>query len=235
MQNLNLETLGWTRFYQQQLTADEVGGVDPVRVVEVQRTGVRVLGRAGEANLPLGGRWFTGDPEGVPTVGDWLLIGADGSILRLLERTSLFKRMAPGGRGEVQLLAANVDVAFLVTSCNEEFNVSRLERYLALAIEAQVEPVIVLTKFDLAAEPEGYLEAARAVRSGVHVELVNATDSTTLGGVRAWCRPGTTVALFGSSGVGKSTLLNSLSGSEQQETGAIREADARGRHTTSHR
>lgn len=231
----SLEALGWTRFFQQQLSEKEHGVAVPARVVEVQRSGLRVLTESGERQLVLGGRWYAGTAETRPTVGDWMLLDEVGAASRLLERHSVFKRVAPGGRGEIQLIAANVDVAFVVTSCNDEFNASRLERYLALAVEARVAPVVVLTKIDLTEEPEAYLDAVRAVRSDVAVELVNALELGTLDGLRAWCRTGQTLAMLGSSGVGKSTLLNTLVGAERQQTGAIREADGRGRHTTSHR
>lgn len=235
MQELDLGELGWTPFFQQQLSVEEIEQTVPGRVVAVQRTGLRVLSGAGEFEVVLGGRWFAGVPESRPTVGDWLLLDAAGSAQRMLDRSSVFKRVAPGGRGEIQLLAANVDVVFIVSSCNDEFNPSRLERYLALAIDANVEPVIVLTKTDLVADAQDFVDAARAIRPGLNVEAVNALDAASLKGVRAWCRPGQTVALMGSSGVGKSTLLNTLSGTEVQDTAAIREADGRGRHTTSHR
>ena len=235
MQEIDLGELGWTPFFQQQLSVEETEQAVPARVVEVQRTGLRVLSRAGEHDVVLGGRWFAGVPESRPTVGDWLLLDATGSAQRLLDRSSVFKRIAPGGRGEIQLLAANVDVVFVVSSCNDEFNLSRLERYLALAIDAEVEPVVVLTKMDLAEDADAFVDAARGIRVGLHVEVVNALDAASLSGVRAWCSRGQTVALMGSSGVGKSTLLNTLSGEDVQETAAIREADGRGRHTTSHR
>jgi ribosome biogenesis GTPase len=235
MQEIDLSELGWSPFFQRQLSITEAEQSVPARVVAVARTGLRVLSRSGEHDVVLGGRWFTGVPESLPTVGDWLLLNAAGTAERLLDRSSVFKRVAPGGRGEIQLMAANVDVVFVVSSCNEEFNPSRLERYLALAIDANVEPVIVLTKTDLAEDVQAFVDAARAIRAGLNVEAVNALDASTLMGVRAWCGPGQTVALMGSSGVGKSTLLNTLSGEAVQETGAIREADGRGRHTTSHR
>ncbi|TDJ42737.1 MAG: ribosome small subunit-dependent GTPase A [Gammaproteobacteria bacterium] len=235
MQEIDLGELGWTRFFQQQLSAEEAEQLVPARVVGVQRTGLRVLGHAGEHEVVLGGRWFMDGPESRPTVGDWLLLDRMGSAQRLLDRRSVFKRVAPGGRGGVQLLAANVDVVFIVSSCNEEFKPSRLERYLALAIDANVEPVIVLTKTDLADDVDSFVAAAQAIRPGLKVEAVNALDAASLAGLRAWCTPGQTVALMGSSGVGKSTLLNTLSGEDVQQTGAIRAADGRGRHITSHR
>jgi ribosome biogenesis GTPase len=133
------------------------------------------------------------------------------------------------------LLAATIDVLFIVTSCNAEFHESRLERYLALAVEAGVIPVVVLTKVDMSDDADSYAERVRRVQPGVPVELVNALDRSTLGGVIAWIERGTTIALVGSSGVGKSTLLNTLAETELAATNEIREDDKKGRHTTSHR
>jgi len=122
-----------------------------------------------------------------------------------------------------------------LTSCNEEFKESRLERYLALAAEAGVLPVVVLTKADLADDPDSCAERARRVAPGVAVESINALDRSTYDGVLAWIERGSTVALVGSSGVGKSTILNTLAGTTVAATGGIREDDKKGRHTTSHR
>lgn len=171
-----------------------------------------------------------------PTVGDWLLLDEPHvKILRLLERKSIFQRVAAGTRVEVQLIAANIDTLFIVTSCNDEFEESRLERYVALAVEAGVDPVVILTKADLSGEAESYVDRVRTVSIDLPVEIVNALDPDTLSGAMAWVKKGSTVALVGSSGVGKSTLVNSLAGSHLVETGAIREQDAKGRHTTSYR
>lgn len=231
-----LADLGWSPVFQQQLTLAELETLTPARVFAVQRSGLRLLFEGGEVDVPLGGRWFQGSAEDRPTVGDWVLLDrASGAIERLLERKSLLKRMSVNRPGDVQLIAANVDVLFLVSSCNEEFNLSRMERYLTLALEAGVQPVIVLTKADLAADPDGYRSAAQALGRALVVELVNALDPESLGGLRAWCGRGQTVALLGSSGVGKSTLINSLAGRAIQTTGGIREDDAKGRHTTTNR
>jgi ribosome biogenesis GTPase len=122
-----------------------------------------------------------------------------------------------------------------VTSCNEEFKESRLERYLALAYEAGVVPVVVLTKTDTSDDPDSYAERARSIQPGVHVESINALDKNTFDGVMAWIEPGSTIALVGSSGVGKSTLLNTLAETNITATSSIREDDKKGRHTTSYR
>ena len=190
---------------------------------------------SGEVDAPLGGRWHRRDMENRPAVGDWVLYDRhSGQVDRLLRRKSLLKRVSPGSTSQIQVIGANVDTLFVVTSCNDEFNLSRLERYLSLAHEGNVQPVLVLTKCDLAADPSRFVEQAAGLEQGLDVLPVNALDRTTLDGVLAWCGPGRTVALAGSSGVGKSTLVNTLSGTDVQATGKVR-GDRKGRHTTTSR
>lgn len=240
--NERLAALGFSAHFMGQLTLEEIDALQTShgcrvgRVQSTERTGLVLAAVDGERTVSVPGRLSALLPEQRPTVGDWVLLDAAGEqIVRVLERKSLFQRMATGDKVDVQLIAANVDVVFLVSSCNEEFNPSRLERYLAMTLEAGVQTVLVLTKADLAADSEQFCTQARAVRRDLCVELVNARDPATLAGVRAWCVPGDTVALLGSSGVGKSTLLNTLLGEQRQATGEISNAAARGRHTTSNR
>ena len=148
-------------------------------------------------------------------------------------QVSMDERAAGTGR-RVQLIAANVDTLFVVTSCNQDFNVARLERYLALAREAGAMPVVVLTKADLAPDTGDYVRAAARLMPGLLVECVDARDPAEVARLAVWCGPGQTVALLGSSGVGKSTLVNTLSGVDQA-TAPIRDDDAHGRHTTTGR
>lgn len=232
---LTLADLGWTPFFQQQLADDAFNLLVPARVIAVRRSGVQVLGETLTAALPP----FV-DPEGGEaanaTIGDWLLIDPKtGAARHRLDRFSLFKRRAPGTGREVQLIAANVDTVFIVTSCNQDFNVARLERYLTLARQAEVTPVIVLTKPDLVDDPEGYAAQARALDRGLCVELVNARHEASVQSLLPWCGRGQTVVFVGSSGVGKSTLVKTLTGHDRIATQAIREDDAKGRHTTSSR
>jgi ribosome biogenesis GTPase len=174
-----------------------------------------------------------GGPEDRPTVGDWLLIDRSSrNIVRILDRTSLFKRPAPGDDRRVQLIAANVDTLFVVTSCDQDFNVARIERYLVLTREVGVRPVVVLTKADLSPAPGRLVDAVRALQSGLRVELVNGRDPASAARLADYCGLGETVALVGSSGVGKSTLVNTLRGSDSIVTQAVREDDGKGRHTT---
>lgn len=234
---LSLHELGWGPFFASQLTVEErAEGLRPGRVFEVQRKRLTVVVEGASVELPFGGRWFQLEPIERPTLGDWLLLEPDADVIRrLFERRSLLKRVPPGRERDVQLIAANVDTVFLVSSCNEEFNPSRLERYLALAVNARTQPVVVLTKADEAPDPQPFVDAVRGLKRDLPVEVVDARDAATLQGVRAWCGTGQTVALLGSSGVGKSTLVNSLSGSRVQLTREAREADAKGRHTTTRR
>lgn len=224
------ETLGWQPFYQQQLSLDDLDSAAPVRVSAVHRSEIEVLGSDSVRRI---NRKLLPDDD--VAVGDWLLLDTGtGRPLRLLERRSLVWRKAAGERSERQLIAANIDTLFIVTSCNRDFNESRLERYLALAHEAGIFPVVIITKTDACDDPDAYRRCAERVQPGLVVECVNALDPDTLDGVRNWCGPGQTVALVGSSGVGKTTLTNALAGTRLATSG-IRENDARGRHTTTYR
>ncbi len=230
-----LPELGWSHFFQQQLSLEEWRSTTPMRVFALNRHLVDGVGASGRRQFSLPHAWLRSPAEELPTVGDWLLLDGEGQPLRLLERKSLFKRMASGRDARVQLMAANVDTLFVVTSCNQEFNLSRLERYLAMAFDAGVEPVVILTKVDLAVDLEEFVAQARTLRPGLAIEAVNAKDAGVINTLKPWCGMGQTVALVGSSGVGKSTLVNTLSTVRVQETGATRETDAKGRHTTTSR
>lgn len=222
-----LEKLGWQSFFAQQISREEMAQTPPVRVVEVHRSGLHVLGDGVDLLVPPG-------PDA--TVGDWLLLDqSQPEASKVLNRTSLFKRRAPGDGCAFQLIAANVDTAFIVSSCNQDFNVARLERYLALAFEAGVAPVIILTKADLSDDAESYLKTASVISKKVPAVLLNALGGDPQEKLREWCGAGQTVAFIGSSGVGKSSMVNALFGNQAVDTGAIRESDAKGRHTTTNR
>jgi ribosome biogenesis GTPase len=231
-----LRQLGLVPFFTSQLTDPDLLESRVGRVLAVQRSHCTVFNGAGELLVELAPALRDSFALDRPTVGDWVVLDeALTRINQVLQRKSLFKRQGAGTQSEIQPIAANIDVLFIVTSCNEEFRESRLERYLALCAEAGAMPVIVLTKTDLAADVEAFVRRARSVQPGVAVETVNALDPAALDGVRAWIDRTSTVALTGSSGVGKSTLLNTLSGQTLAATGGIREQDQKGRHTTTHR
>ena len=223
-----LRDLGWSPAFQAGLHPEELEAAEPVRVAAVHRNGIDVLG--------VGGAWRVATGRGLPSaemaVGDWLLVAREtGRPLRLVERKSLIGRRAAGTGQAAQLIAANLDTLFVVTSCNAEFSAARLERYLAIARQSGVAPVVVLTKADACADPHAYVDRVRAVSAALPVEAVNALDPASVARLGLWCGRGDTVALAGSSGVGKSTLTNALTGAELATRG-IREDDAHGRHTT---
>jgi ribosome biogenesis GTPase len=230
------------------LSAAEVSRLS--RIVSMQRTGLTLNDGEREISVPMAGRWFKPGSPQKPVVGDWVVVNEAGNaVAMLVERRNLLRRREVDGHG-AQAIAANIDTLFIVTACNTEFSASRLERYLLVAEDAGVTPVIVLTKVDCllvdrldvggvgtntATTPDAYIDAVKAVAPSAPVHALDARDPDAVASLKTWCGPGRTLVLLGSSGVGKSTLLNSLAGSDRQKTGAVRSADDKGRHTTSHR
>ena len=232
-EQLTLKDYGWNTHFQAQLSADELSTTIPTRVLAVHRDALEVAGPAYAGRVtPLDAE----DDEAIATVGDWLLLD-EGTRrpVRVLTRRSVFKRKSAGTGRRIQLIAANVDTLFLVTSANQDFNIARLERYLALAAEAEATPIVVITKADLASDVSDYVDEARKLMTGLVVEAFDARSAVAIKSLKPWFGPGQTLALVGSSGVGKSTIVNTLAGDELQETRGIREDDARGRHTTTGR
>lgn len=272
----SLEDIGWSPFFQAQLEAlQHTDGADegdfgaaPYRVVIEYQDRYRLLGVDGQTPGHTWGQ-MTGnllraamdDRLCRPAVGDWVLMrggGGDeamGSIVHLFARRTRFIRQAAGRRVGPQVVAANIDAVFVVTSFNQDFNVRRLERYLTTIESSGARPVVVVNKRDLCAEQAPYLDQLRDIAPDVPVLTSNALangnpddpdnggdgddnyrdDDGGIAAMRAHIRPHETVALVGSSGVGKSTLINRLLGRAQQAVGGIRQRDGRGRHTTTHR
>jgi ribosome biogenesis GTPase len=231
----DLADLGWRPFFLRQLDVQELETSAIGRVIAVHRSGLQVLGVGFNKAIP---HFATehGDETDFATVGDWLLLHPETlHPKRLLHRTSLIKRRAAGPGRRLQLIAANIDTLFIVTSCNQDFNIARLERYLTLARDALITPVIVITKSDLTGHPEAFEQAAVKLLPGLNVVVLDARISDAVVRLYPWCGRGQSVAFVGSSGVGKSTLINTLTGTKRISTQGIRENDDKGRHTTSAR
>lgn len=224
MTTLTYADLGWGRFFAGLANAEDV---KPLRIAEVHRNSVTALGPMGRTTLNV--------PEdvGLLAVGDWVTT-LDGTVTARFDRQSSLKRRAPGEDSRTQLIAANVTTLGIVSSCNADFNIRRLERYLILAADADCLPLIILTKADQAEDTDDYVRQATSLSPLVTALAIDATDTSEITLLYPWCRAGDTLALVGSSGVGKTTIRNALTG-DVAETQSIREDDARGRHTTTSR
>jgi ribosome biogenesis GTPase len=234
------EQLGWNDFFEQQCRSAENVTLRGhrllyARVVEEQRGLYRVDGDV-DGWVEVSGRFRhdAATAADFPAVGDW--VGVDGGIIhRRLERRSTVSRAAAGRGVEEQVVAANVDIIFLVTALTQDLNPRRLERYLTLVWDAGAVPVVLLNKSDLCDDPAAVSESVRTRLPLVDVVVVSALQDAGLVQLAPYLRPAQTVALLGSSGVGKSTLVNHLLGADTQRVGAISEADGKGRHTTTAR
>jgi len=227
--SISLSQLGWKAFFQQQISLQEWENNQPARVIAHNRSSYTLLSEQGQLQLSL--------TSSLPslTVGDWVLLNAEQLFLRQLERNSLFSRKAAGSKLDRQLIAANIDTVFIVCSLNQDFNLNRIERYLSLTHEAGVDAIVVLTKLDCCENPDDYLEQLKQSNPMLLVEVLNALDPHSVEVLMPWCGIGQTIAFLGSSGVGKSTLVNTLMSNDTQATAAIRSNDAKGRHTTTNR
>jgi len=186
----------------------------------------------------IGALLYRAEPSAWPAVGDWVAaqeVGpGEAMIHAVLPRRTVFSRRAAGNREQEQVMAANIDLLFIVCGLDQDFNLRRIERYLTLAHAAGVEAAIVLNKSDLCRDVAARTDEARLVAAGAPVISISARAAA-IDPLRELLRPGLTIALVGSSGVGKSTLVNLLLGEDRQRVEEVREADSRGRHTTTHR
>ncbi len=238
-----LDALGWDAGWAESFVPFAAEGLRPARVVAVHRETSIVRDGAGDRPAAVSGtfRFAALAHVDFPTVGDWVVLDRDGVIGAVLPRRSVFKRMAADAtrRGarldDEQIMASNIDIALLVAGLDNDFNLRRIERYLAVAWSSAITPVVVLNKADLTDDVDGRLVAVDAVAPGVTTVAVSARTHAGLDALRLHLRPGTTAAILGSSGVGKSTLVNALLGEDRQATAEVRDSDSRGRHTTTHR
>jgi len=232
-----LRPLGWGNDFSVQLSLEQLSTRRAARVIGVERSNFRVDTGEEVLNTALAGayRYHHEDAEELPTIGDWVLLQPDAPlILERLERRSLIARKAPGST-EIQPIAANIDLLLIVSGLDGDYKLHRIERYLVLAAQSHVTPLVLLTKADLVDDTEGPLaEVRRVLPAGGEVFAINALGDA-LGTLLApWFTPGTTLALVGSSGVGKSSVANNLTGTDTQRTQATRR-DTKGRHTTTSR
>lgn len=214
--------------------------ISKAQVVAVHRERYEIEGAQGPAFARIRpGAYRDLPPQALPTVGDWVDIlpndQGDSQIIHTHPRTSYFMRKAAGKKVGEQAVAANFDEVFIMASLNRDFNVRRIERYAALAWQSGATPVVVLTKADLVPSHDAQAHEAAIAAPGTEVLAVSARTGEGIAALRERLSGGRTAVLLGSSGVGKSSLVNALAGQEMMDTGDIREADARGRHTTTHR
>ena len=242
MKGSDLRELGFTEEFARAFAPLAAQGLVAGRVVGGHSGLLRIRTETGEALAEPAGslRHQARGPADLPTVGDWVAVrtrdGGESAVVHaVLPRRTAFVRRAPGDRSVGQVLAANVDTVFLVMGLDGDFNLRRLERALVLAWESGAEPVVLLNKADVCADVEARRAEVEAVASGVPVRVIAAKAGEGLEALVPWLGPGRTVALLGSSGVGKSTLVNRLLGREKQKTREVRPSDQRGRHTTTHR
>jgi ribosome biogenesis GTPase len=228
-QNYSLRQLGWQPYYQQQLSLEEYEQLNCARITAHHRSEYVAQLETKQIALPIN--------KNLPamTVGDWVLLDLDNHFVRQLDRHSLFSRKGAGSQIKQQHISANIDTLFIVSSLNQDFNLSRLERYLALAHDAEVEPVVVLTKTDLCQDAKDKAAQVQVLDPLLRVLTVNGLLEQAADTLSPWCKTGKTVSFVGSSGVGKSTLINRLLGQEIALTSGIREDDDKGKHTTTAR
>lgn len=239
---MTLEQLGWHPFFEAYAAPFREQGLAVARVAIPHRDRYVLFTEQGELSGEVTGkfRFEAAGPQAYPAVGDWVMVTprfeeGTASIHHVLERRSKFSRKVPGAKTDEQVLAANIDTIFLVNGLDGDFNPRRIERYLAVAWESGASPVIILNKSDLCENLEEVLGEVESIGMGTQILTMSAKLHEGVEPLLEFLPTGKTGALLGSSGVGKSTLINLLLGREMQPTQEVREADSRGRHTTTRR
>jgi ribosome biogenesis GTPase / thiamine phosphate phosphatase len=248
---INLEDLGWNDFFSGEFESLRIPDAVPGRVVLIEKDLCQVLTASGEMSAQLSGRmrYLASGAEEYPAIGDWLAVqplpGETKVVIQaILPRKSKFSRQSSdwagrrdGGKTREQVVAANVDTVFLVNGLDggRGFNVRRIERYLAIAWSSGAAPVVVLNKADLCPDIDYYIRETEKVAYAIPIHAVSATVKTGLENLKEYLVKGSTVAFLGSSGVGKSALINALLGEDRLATAEVRKSDKEGRHTTTRR
>lgn len=240
--NNSLELLGWNNFFRAGFQEFADAGLQPARVALEHRNGYTLVTEQGELRAELSGRLrhTTADRWQLPAVGDWVAVAVEngndlGIIHAVVPRRSAFSRNAVGGRTEQQIVAANIDTLVIVVGLDGNFNLRRIERYLAAAWDSGATPMVVLNKADQCPNLAERLAEVESVAIGTTVVAISALEGEEIEPLQRLLRPGTTAALVGSSGVGKSTIINRLVGQDRQSTGSTSLSVGKGKHTTTHR
>jgi ribosome biogenesis GTPase len=240
--SIDLTRLGWDATLEQAFVAHATDGLVPGRIVLEHTHIYRVATAEGEVLARVSGRLRhnAGARADFPGVGDWVAVApaahaGDARILAVLPRRSRFSRRAAGDPTEEQIVAANIDTVFLVAGLDGDFNARRIERYLLVGMESGASPVIVLNKADMVEDAESLAASVRALAGATPVHVVSCKNPESLEALRQYLGAGKTGALLGSSGVGKSTIVNRLVGHDLLRTQDVRESDGRGRHTSTAR
>ncbi|MFC1987221.1 ribosome small subunit-dependent GTPase A [Chloroflexota bacterium] len=240
----NFEDLGWNPFFQKHFQTLKIPDSVPARVVSESKGSFQVYSQYGELAARISGkmRYRAGEEKQYPAVGDWVVIKPlmneqKGIIHAVLPRKSKFSRKVSGGRTEEQIVSANVDTVFIVSGLDggRNFNLRRIERYLTLAWNSGATPVIILNKVDLCPDFDIYIRSVEDIAPDISIHPVSAKERIGLDALRSYLTKGKTAAFLGSSGVGKSALINALLGVGKQEVGEVRDDDRMGRHTTTRR
>ena len=239
-----LTQLGWDTFFQKHFEKLKMLGSVPARVISESKGSYQLFSQYGELTAKISGkmRYHVGTENQYPAVGDWVIIKPlideqKGIIQDILPRKSKFSRKVAGERTKEQVVSANVDTVFIVSGLDggRNFNLRRIERYLTLAWSSGAAPVVILNKVDLCQDVNVYIRNVEGIATGISIHPVSAKERLGLDALRNYLTKGNTVAFLGSSGVGKSALINALLGVEKQGTGEVREDDRMGRHTTTKR
>ena len=242
---MNLQELGWNNRLQQAFSSLQQSNLIPARIFSENRGSYLLMSEQGELTATISGRYRNSAQTrtDLPAVGDWVAIEpqseqVSASIHTLLPRYSTFIRKAAGFKTQEQVVAANIDYVFIVCGLDDNFNIRRIERYIALTWSSGAQPVVILNKADVISNPDQLAEMRDQVEKialGVPIHIISALNADTISELHPYFTTGVTVALLGSSGVGKSTLINLLLNTEQQKTIATRTGDSKGRHTTTQR
>lgn len=238
----DLVEYGWDEVWESNLPQLDLSQAFPARVISEHRDRYWVHSETKDYSARVSGKikHQATMPDDFPAVGDWVVIKPQGEesgavIQAILPRRSKFSRKTVGKRTEEQVIAANLDMVWIISSFDFDLNPARLERYITLVVESGAKPVLLLTKADLSETPQTIISDLMVRLVDVPVYAVSVVEPQGIDALRHFLEEGTTIALLGSSGVGKSTLINHLAGSDVMHTAPVREKDGKGRHTTTHR